>query len=1160
MANIAPLLTLRIGRSDINTIYTHPTCNDFVGSALEIIQQMVRGDRSRCFIPEELTPFVAPFARPRNERPTQSELDFVFDSDGILLLALEARRNVPGSMRFPPCARARITATTCAPDEAISKGALTLLMIPLNRMKEFERHFRTTLESAARERAIAAQFKPTWCAGLTVGNVISSGWCGGVATERRKNKKKVESDKDNGTDDADRPGRSHTIRRSRRKPKQTIGRRTKRGGAMRLKGFFGGRGETDWRVSESTMTQTTDVSFERAHESNDGNLANGDEAVTGAIRDLVEEFGHEDASLVDAAKAFDGDVNQSCETECRANDDYEDATFSRLAPWTPERLRFDVSAGGMPRPDAASYHDADAEIIATATPNTWVDLRMAVASGSPWTRELAPCGCTLAILAGLVYWSRRALLITQAEGCSPPIPSPSATTALALDLACGTVTRSVAVKQLATDPLFRNNTLMLRIALAASMIDPERKDDRQSCPGTWASLMQTWSLAMTKARYQIASIAAKVRPMSGLAQGWYFARVDFRSHISDATELARSQGLVGRAEEIATTAALTRRPDDSRVLLRRRGLSDQLTTAVALTNTPACDASWAASLAAEKVRLTEPEVGVTIPLEVPTAAIVFPGRRGVCLRQSESTVDVTPDGRDAYVAGTMMQILASGQTIHLDCGLLFPFAFLVLTCGPAARGVQCRAVRKCSVDPRFVATTARAWDDLIWSATAFVADMCEPQAKMGTCLALDPGARLPIVSLGEDDDANLLELYAFRLVGKLLAMACTNGADEELRGGVCCIARPNRLWIIRVGDARALLDRINDSNHATTDLLRRALWTIVGVGRSDDEAVELTFAGADRNERTQLNVELMIVAASSDPVVAQRVLRSLRVAERSTDEPPGCGVGILSDYRLPLSANAFFRDEETADECVDQDKIGDDLETDASAEMRTPCLALLTSELLRLNVRSNGQDSTAGVCRFLMEAEIDQRVARGYLSKADAIKYKKICNACCSPIEIFAACKKAYQANRGVPLVFFPCNATIGSSDELLPMADHPMSNPRCTPAAACHGCQKTYAASHRNDYPSSECYPPKHGMLMSEMIHARGGIVMLPHSRRDKKANDRSLAYSATTVRTINGLRRLSEELRSRAVNAHSFATDARDQNECIRFEMEMAEASNPC
>jgi hypothetical protein len=36
---------------------------------------------------------------------------------------------------------------------------------------------------------------------------------------------------------------------------------------------------------------------------------------------------------------------------------------------------------------------------------------------------------------------------------------------------------------------------------------------------------------MTDARHKIASLATSVHPMSGLAQGWYFARVDFRTRL-----------------------------------------------------------------------------------------------------------------------------------------------------------------------------------------------------------------------------------------------------------------------------------------------------------------------------------------------------------------------------------------------------------------------------------------------------------------------------------------------------------------------------------------------------------------------------------------------------------------------------------------------------
>jgi hypothetical protein len=121
------------------------------------------------------------------------ELDRVFDSEGVLLFAEAARRTFAASTPFPPCARAGKMSITCAPEDAISKGAMTLLLISAARTQEFERWSRASLENANREREIAALFKPAWCTGLTIANIIGSGYCGGMVTDHHKNTKRAAS-------------------------------------------------------------------------------------------------------------------------------------------------------------------------------------------------------------------------------------------------------------------------------------------------------------------------------------------------------------------------------------------------------------------------------------------------------------------------------------------------------------------------------------------------------------------------------------------------------------------------------------------------------------------------------------------------------------------------------------------------------------------------------------------------------------------------------------------------------------------------------------------------------------------------------------------------------------------------------------------------------
>lgn len=92
-------------------------------------------------------------------------------------------------------------------------------------------------------------------------------------------------------------------------------------------------------------------------------------------------------------------------------------------------------------------------------------------------------------------------------------------------------------------------------------------------------------------------------------------------------------------------------------------------------------------------------------------------------------------------------------------------------------------------------------------------------------------------------------------------------------------------------------------------------------------------------------------------------------------------------------------------------------------------------------------------------------------------------------------------------------------------MADHPMSNPRSFPVA-CGGCGRRKFPEHRWDparYPFSWCYPPKQGALMSEIIHAKAGLVVFPHAHPPSSSSSSAsasasanLGYPVSVVRQI--------------------------------------------
>lgn len=1062
--------------------------------------------------------------------PLLRDVDFVFDVEGVLLTCSRARDaadtdGTPASAkkRRAACARRlQPSQLTCAPEGAISKGALALLFVPSKAHQQFDAWLRFLLQDAKRESEIAAHYKPGWCAGLTVANIISSGMCGGFVGDRRKKKK------------AGAPGSEAASAPSGK-------RRGARAGAVSAK-----RGRRRQPRSFDKLPEDVAAIIDE--------FAQGDVSLKGAAKILASGTLH----LVDG----DEDAVRREDEGGGGEEEEDDPDVIRGWFWDPESsigkrsqaISFGVVAaeetGGRGEADSAPLSaaqfriDLDRDVIASAGPNAWVDLRNSAGSGSPWTRELLPCGCTLEMLAAAAYSAMRVVVVRDAETIATPSAGgarvhPHAAAALTVDLMCGTLTRRTANSAWLKSMARTDRSTLLALANCVSAAPAS------SQPPAWRALAKDWSATMTTARRVVAGAATAVRPMSGLAQAWYFARVRSLSWVHEATEAARAHGMPGRAEEIASTAAQTREADDAGLTFKRRkrmgGQAERAPTAAVLTEPPSawpCDAAWAASLAAEKMRLKGSQVGVVIPLADSASAVIFPGRRAACLgglfrsdanATAATRVDATPDGRDAYVAGAVAHMLGSGQTVASDCCLLYPIAFLLLTCGGAARTAQRAAFSGCVSNPATAAAASRAWDELIWSAVAFVADACSCCLRgvgLDSVLAVDAGRLTPPTGGddGESDDAAAL-FHAYRVLGKLVIMACAQGNNsaakaERMRKGIYCASRPKKAWKVGRAAAREALTAL--ASTTGMDLLRRALTDAVASADATLSATVSLAATSDRRERSLVNVSLLVYASSCTSELASAVLESIDLAG-SDDDPPACGVGLLSSYRLPLSSGSFFRrfrvprmtdtgmsslsapsagaacspsqvpDEEIA--AADRDAEDD------NAEIRTPCLALLSSEFMRFCAQQGESvpQNAEAAWRFVMETEVAARAIKGCLTNELAEEWKKISRACCTLQELKRACAEAWRAGRGVPLSVFACTSEFASSDAYLPMADHPMSNTRGIPIV-CAGCGVPRYPEHRDDYPFAHCYPLKQGALMSEIVHAKAGAVILPHGASSPK------------------------------------------------------------
>jgi hypothetical protein len=969
-----------------------------VSGLLSLAESVTKFDQPRWTVPAEFMHVISPLLA----RDAFAS-DLAFDFDGILLVAESASSapdsrgapapNVKANLKNSACARLCAPGwLTCAPEGAISKGALTMLMIPRDSRAAFESWLRSSLVDARMESDIASRLKPVWCAGLNIANIISSGFCGGPAADRKKKQKKKKTRAQDSARD--------TISLKKQTKKGRTGKKKKGGGRCKKAGGRG-RGGKNKKKKNGIFDESDEEEEEEA----------GDR-LPAAMQEIIAEFREKDPSLAEAARAVEADEIE-CGLPCFAATVVAQASPSFYDEMKNSNLNFERERGDEEAEEEEEERVApemtiDREILRAAAPNAWVDLRAASGFGSPWTRVLLPCGCTLALLAQAVYATRKIYIIRQVEN-KRSVLGHEAATALVVELMSGTFTRhearSAVMRDLASSA--DGGEEFLQLASEATQILAQSSISQQ-----WTKVLREWGVVMTLAARSVAGKATDVRPLSGLAQGWYFDRVLRRtSWIHDVFNEAPM--MRGRIEEVISTAALT-----------RQTAWDASGDALAYVGIPA-DAAWALALAVEKMQMTARQVGIPIPLGSAKAVIVYPGAS-----RSGGAFDVTPDGRDAYVAGAMAHALGSGQTVAMDCALLFPFAFLVLSCGPSCRTLQ----------------ATRSWDVLIASAVAFLSDACAASHDTaGDVLLRDPGKLVP------GDDEAIFQGY--RVLGKLIVLACyaagprmPQSRADMLRRGIYCAARPKRKWVV------------------------------------PDPAPP---PPVDRRHRTMANVRLLVsTAAEESGDAALHLLTSIALAALDDDPPPAV-CRQLSHYEVPLGSTS-------------------------STSAPAPCLALLSSQFVKFSGEKT-LDVALPVWRFVAETEILARTLRHQIRPELANKWIESMRS--SDLVGFRdACADAFKVGRGVPLAFYPCGARYINSVDYLPMADHPMTNPFRT-AVSCTCCGARRSPSHRLVYPYASCYPGKEGLLMSEIVHATSGIVILPHATAEPEVAAAGLRYPMGVV-----------------------------------------------
>lgn len=374
---------------------------------------------------------------------------------------------------------------TCAPQGAISKGAIAALFVPPEFIPVFDSWLRRELVDQRREKDIVTYFKPGWCAGLTVANVISSGMCGGYIGDRRKKKRGAAS-----KGDEKGKGRGRGGRKRGRGGRKNDGDAAPAAGRGRGRGR-GGRGRGRGRGRDYGVPALHDMHLEDggdpAREEDGASLRR----IPEGLADLIDEFGAADESLLKVLndKIIGGDGDEDGDGEFIAlrrrrmlesnlmdgtslmpraaragggSDDEEDAHADgrragdeaadphqlacwRFKPWFWNVPRHDdagrkrakwegadmefvtfvadgdggsENSGGSDSgiPDRVSEHwTREFRMLAAAVPSVWVDARASAGSGSPWSCGLFPCGCTLVVLANVVYSVLKNLALNDAK-------------------------------------------------------------------------------------------------------------------------------------------------------------------------------------------------------------------------------------------------------------------------------------------------------------------------------------------------------------------------------------------------------------------------------------------------------------------------------------------------------------------------------------------------------------------------------------------------------------------------------------------------------------------------------------------------------------------------------------------------------------------------
>jgi hypothetical protein len=556
-----------------------------------------------------------------------------------------------------------------------------------------------------------------------------------------------------------------------------------------------------------------------------------------------------------------------------------------------------------------------------------------------------------------------------------------------------------------------------------------------------------------------------------------------------------------------------------------------------------CDAAWGMALAGPRMGLSGIGCGHAMPLAGRSSIIVFDGEQ--CVADMTLACDRNcrcgSDGSDALVCGTMCCVMEAGIGGVADCALLYPFAFVCLTCLERARkreeawwmsGGKSAVSSPLPVTPSHSIQSSTRWgwigatrlaeeivgwgyDELLSAAISWLVDRCEAVLRQS-----DAAPPLPLAARNAGiPKPGEFGFDACRSIGKICCSViggtkCGIIDERILATGLSCIAQLKRRWIMKRSNAVQMAAQCRGGIGTAASERLRAHLEATADGGSPEAPFDSGLDDVDRGTRTFMNMVLVCAAAESEGF-AIALISGVRVFDGDCMDCPEeltaakaydsvAAYTSLVDGLREISINP--RDPRDSRGALG----GCGVEHKRSGmNERIPSLSCIASTVI-------DSIEEAEACGEMDVIDDTLRFLRGIESAAGGGGGGRTTPAVSKK---FIGAKQLAQGysdgwkSRGIPLFEMGCTGKLCLSSEWTAVADHPLSNPSVTPIECGGGCGKSTlprADLWIEAVPHSAFMPAKDTLMMSELIHARNGMVVFQHASK-QAASDGSSRASQT-------------------------------------------------